>query len=138
MAEPRRERPRRSTNLRLAILLLAVESVLLGTLSALLAFLGIAGTFLSGAREHLAAFASAPQGLFALLLVLVLGAGAFCGMQAILEALAGRLHRAFCFGIAASLLPPVQVLTLIGMLALRRSPEWLAQASPPRTPPQAP
>jgi hypothetical protein len=57
----------------------------------------------------------------------LLAAGGFFGMSAWKRATAGQLHRAWIHGLVASLLPTVQLVTLLGAIFILVSPEHDAQ-----------
>ena len=66
-------------------------------------------------------------GLFYLLFGVVLAVGGFFGFSAWKQAKANQLHSAWIRGLVSSLLPPLQLITLLGAIFILVSPEHDAQ-----------
>lgn len=60
----------------------------------------------------------------------IFAAGAASGFVAWRQAVAGRSGRAFGFGLAAGLLPPVQVFPLVGAILVKVAAEQATPATP--------
>jgi hypothetical protein len=74
-----------------------------------------------------ATFPFAVIGTVYLILGIVLAIGAVFGYLAHASAKAGQAHRAWVRGLVSSLLPPLQVVTLVGAILCMVSPEGEAQ-----------
>lgn len=89
-----------------------------------LLFLLIDKTFLGDGE---ATFPATFVGALYLFLGLVMVVGSFFGFSAWRQSQGGQLHSAWVRGLVASLLPPLQVVTLLGAIFVLVSPEHEAQ-----------
>jgi predicted permease len=111
--------------LKAGTILLLVGAILATAGAALLVLIGTPFLVFLGAARAEASFAAI--GAIYLFLGLVVGVGAIFAWLAWRRALAGNLQGAWTFGLVAALVPPVQLLPLIGAILVLVSPEAEAQ-----------
>jgi hypothetical protein len=115
--------------------ILLLIGAILGAVGAV--FLAIAAIVLMSLGDNLvggetdSTFPATIVGVIYLVLAVLIAVGSFCGFKGWRLASSGNASAAFGWGLAGALLPPVQLLPLIGAILVKVSPEGEAAAKGP-------